>query len=281
VTPEPDPETYLEAFRREHDPGPDAAAAALARVQARVAAGDGGADDAAPVVETGLRTSNKVLVAALALAAAVALALQLDVGGWIARRGEPDGSDHAAAYAGGGASEGADATRVSPVRSSADPETRQVAPTPLEDEREAETETETQDVIDEAVDELEAVDPEVTAQTGDVRPASPARPRSTAAPEPTAPGSDATLLAELSLLESAQAALSAGNAARALQQLDRHAKSFPGSMLAEERDVARIEALCRLGRASKVRAAKRRFARSFPGSPLSGRAKSACPEASP
>jgi outer membrane protein assembly factor BamD (BamD/ComL family) len=98
------------------------------------------------------------------------------------------------------------------------------------------------------------------------------RPAPTPAPNPT----DATAHAELSLLRGAQSALAAGNPARALQQLDRHASSFPDSLLAEEREVARIRALCDLGRTTQAHAAQKKFLQAFAGSPLAGQAAKAC-----
>ncbi len=267
---------YLDAYRKVHDPGSDAAAAALARLHARIEAG--AADPVADADEVPPRSGVLIKIAfgAVALAAAVLLAWQLDLGGWIATRGDDGKADHSAAYAGEGDSEGGEASRRQPKvdaeRGGPGPGAASVG----EDERESVIESEP------GVE----VEPEVEAETGpepgvEVEP-EPApnkirRPRAKSPADPS-PSVDATLEAELALLKSAQSALAAGNAARALQQLDRHAKSFPDSMLAEEREVARIEALCDLGKTTKVTAAKKAFARKFPGSPLSGRAKSACTE---
>ena len=80
----------------------------------------------------------------------------------------------------------------------------------------------------------------------------------------------------MALLSAAQSALAVGNPDRALTSLDRHARRFPDSLLAEEREVARIRALCALGRDAEVAAARQRFDKQFHGSPLRGRAMAEC-----
>lgn len=80
----------------------------------------------------------------------------------------------------------------------------------------------------------------------------------------------------MALLSAAQSALAVGNPDRALTSLDRHARRFPDSLLAEEREVARIRALCALGRDAEVAAARQRFDKQFHGSPLRGRVMAEC-----
>lgn len=55
------------------------------------------------------------------------------------------------------------------------------------------------------------------------------------------------------LLRSALEALAADDPGAALAQLDRHAREFPGSPLAEARDLSRVRALCRLGDTTRAR----------------------------
>lgn len=66
------------------------------------------------------------------------------------------------------------------------------------------------------------------------------------------------LAQEAALLHQAQTAWRAGQSARALELANQHAKQFPRSQLANERDVLRVLSLCKLG---QVDAAKRVGAR--------------------
>ena len=93
----------------------------------------------------------------------------------------------------------------------------------------------------------------------------------TAIPEP---GPD--VAGEIALLNEAQRALASGQADRALQLLDRHARDFPRGSLAEERAAARIIALCALGRVTAARAETEAFVRKSPESPLVERVRAAC-----
>jgi hypothetical protein len=88
------------------------------------------------------------------------------------------------------------------------------------------------------------------------------------------PGPD--VAGEIALLNEAQRALASGQADRALQLLDRHARDFPRGSLAEERAAARIIALCALGRVTAARAETAAFVRQSPGSPLVDRVRAAC-----
>jgi hypothetical protein len=92
-------------------------------------------------------------------------------------------------------------------------------------------------------------------------------------PVPIAP---TTLEAETRLVHAGLAALHGGDAVRALALFDEHARTFPNGVLAEERDVERIEALCSLGRSDGVRAAATQFLRAHPGSPLVARVRASC-----
>ncbi|MCA9590992.1 MAG: hypothetical protein KC657_37095 [Myxococcales bacterium] len=63
-------------------------------------------------------------------------------------------------------------------------------------------------------------------------------------------------------------ALSRGDAAGALAALDTHAREFPKSQLAEEREVLAIQALASSGRVAEARRRAARFRTTFPKSPL-------------
>jgi RNA polymerase sigma-70 factor (ECF subfamily) len=58
--------------------------------------------------------------------------------------------------------------------------------------------------------------------------------------------------------------------------LDKHARSFPNGILAEERAAERVLALCALDRMADARAAASAFLRAHPHSPLAARVKSSC-----
>lgn len=87
---------------------------------------------------------------------------------------------------------------------------------------------------------------------------------------------DNVLNQELLLLSRAQAALSSGDADRALALLDEHANTFPNGAMREERMAARVFALCSLGRQDEAHAEAERFVSVAPRSPLSGRVRAAC-----
>ena len=83
-----------------------------------------------------------------------------------------------------------------------------------------------------------------------------------------------TLADELALLQRARAAIAAGDAERALVELDRHRRGATGAQLGDEATLLRIEALIRAGRGDEAAALARAFARDNPGSPLVDRARS-------
>jgi hypothetical protein len=70
-----------------------------------------------------------------------------------------------------------------------------------------------------------------------------------AADPPPAAGVD-----EAALIADAETALANGDAARALEVLDRHALRFPIGVRAEDRLALRIRALCALGRTAEAKA---------------------------
>lgn len=76
---------------------------------------------------------------------------------------------------------------------------------------------------------------------------------------------------EVKLVHDGLVARRAGQPARALELLDRHASLYPHGVLAEERDAERALALADLGRVAEARAAIEAFLRAHPGSPLAAR----------
>lgn len=120
--------------------------------------------------------------------------------------------------------------------------------------------------------QVAAPEPELDDPTAAVpRPATTRQPRGTAR--------SSSLAREMKLLTAAQRAAEAGDPARALRVLERHARRFADGVLAEEREAGRVAALCRLGRTAEARRLLQRFDARFPGSPLSVRAARACEEA--
>ncbi|WP_437631006.1 RNA polymerase sigma factor [Sorangium sp. So ce854] len=92
-------------------------------------------------------------------------------------------------------------------------------------------------------------------------PAAPAPPAMTAATAAVPP-----LDADLTLIQRAVAALGAGEAAEALDALDRHARSYPRSARAQQRETLAIQALDQSGRRAEAAARAARFRAAFPGS---------------
>lgn len=70
------------------------------------------------------------------------------------------------------------------------------------------------------------------------------------------------------MLDSARRALMARNFERALRIIERHARSFPKSTLAEEREALRVRALQGAGRATQANHAAREFESRYPSSVL-------------
>lgn len=81
-----------------------------------------------------------------------------------------------------------------------------------------------------------------------------------------------TLEAELALLEVARSAAPEA----ALAALERHRVEFEHGMLADEREVLRVETLCVLGRASEAEVIASTFLAARPSSPLRSRIEAAC-----
>jgi len=73
------------------------------------------------------------------------------------------------------------------------------------------------------------------------------------------------------LIASARTALRSGNAAFALQLLERAESRFPQGILVQEREALRVESLAALGRTAEARTRADAFVRAYPKSPHLGR----------
>jgi hypothetical protein len=98
------------------------------------------------------------------------------------------------------------------------------------------------------------------------------KPSMSRAPQP----SPSSLAAEMRLLETARAALSGGDARRALALIQEHERDFPSGSLSEERRASKVFALCELGRRAEAARAAAEFLRTAPASPLRGRVLDSC-----
>jgi len=83
-----------------------------------------------------------------------------------------------------------------------------------------------------------------------------------------APRRQAAPSQELTLLDHARRAVMARNFERALRTIERHARSFPNSPLAEEREALRVRALQGVGRVNQANHAAREFESRYPSSVL-------------
>jgi len=105
-----------------------------------------------------------------------------------------------------------------------------------------------------------------------VAPAERAAPVAAAPPAPAKPPvARPAVDDEVALVHGGLVARRAGQPARALELLDRHASLYPRGVLAEERDAERALALADLGRVAEARAAIEQFLRAHPQSPLAAR----------
>jgi len=106
--------------------------------------------------------------------------------------------------------------------------------------------------------------------------AAPARARAVAAGARAARGEGkpaVTLTDELLALDAARAALAAGDAERALAQLDGYARAYPSGHLELEAEILRIDALARSGHRDVARRRAEQFLRRHPKSVLAPRAR--------
>lgn len=95
--------------------------------------------------------------------------------------------------------------------------------------------------------------------------AAPAELASKPAPAPTTNDVRNSGLSEAALLDAARSSLQ-GDPRRALSLTREHARRFPTSLLAQEREVIAIEALNRLGHTAAAKARAENFTRMYPGS---------------
>jgi hypothetical protein len=119
------------------------------------------------------------------------------------------------------------------------------------------------------------VAPPPVAPLTPVRQAAPAQPVPLIAPAtPALPAS--TLEAEVAMLRDANAALNAGDAARALALLDEHARRFPNGFLIEDADVLQISATCATGQTGAARELAAVFLSRHPGSSYASAVRTSC-----
>jgi hypothetical protein len=101
-------------------------------------------------------------------------------------------------------------------------------------------------------------------------------PAPVASPQAAARRASDRLAEEVALLSRATSDLNAGRVVAALGALDEHQRQFPGGALTEERRGARAQALCALGRKGEAERELERLARSSPGSPHLQQARTRC-----
>lgn len=84
---------------------------------------------------------------------------------------------------------------------------------------------------------------------------------------------DHDLERELALMQQAR---DASSATARLALLDRHAREFASGVLADEREVLRVETLCALGRVDEAESLAAKFVQAKPSNPLRSRVEPAC-----
>jgi len=239
----------LDRYRTAKSPGAETTQAAWEQMQARLAT------NPTPMALDEPRGAGWIRwsVAAVAVAAVLALAWSVDLGGVLQAQQTTGEPELEAPYVGEREADDGYATPRAP-----DPVQRRRAPKAVPPQP--------PEPVAQPVPEPELVlqaEPETEPETQKPRPRRKPEPKPAGDP---APAVDATIAAEMALLKRAHKAIASGNHARALEKVEQHAKSFPKSMLAEERELARIRALCGLGKqaaADKAAASfRKRFARS-------------------
>ncbi|MEM6996951.1 MAG: hypothetical protein AAF721_40990 [Myxococcota bacterium] len=260
-----DGKDVLARYRAAKSPGPDDTRAAWARMQAQLDAGVTAAPESDPDFEANRAGPRWVAfgAAALAIAAVVALAFTVDLSGVVQSQRSGGHDEIEAPYV--GEHESADGYASAAEREAAERRRRRARP-PTE-----------------AVPEIDATPPapEPPALPEEAAPLEPTpqpkrRPPKRPSTDAPKPSTDATIAAEMALLKSAQQAIAGGNPSRALEKLRQHAKTFPNSMMDEERELARVRALCALGKETAAAKAARKFRRNYKGSHLSKRLDSTC-----
>ena len=255
----------LDRFRNAKSPDGDQTRAAWEKMQARLATNptpmelDDDEGRGAGWIRWG--------VAAVAVAAVIALAWSLDLGGVLQAQQTTGDPDLEAPYVGEREADDGYATPRAP-----DPVAKRRAPRAVEPEPEPEPEPE---IVPEPEPEPEVVPEPEPKKPRHRKPAPDPEPDPSPVPDPE-PAVDATIAAEMALLKSAQQAIASGNHARGLEKVKQHAKSFPKSVLAEERELARVRALCGLGKQSAAEKAATSFRKRFSGSHLVKRLEQTC-----
>jgi len=102
----------------------------------------------------------------------------------------------------------------------------------------------------------------------------PALPVPLATPSSTSASHPATLLSELTPLDSARAALNAGDTSLALDQLNRHDLDYPSGQLAPETLALRIDVYAARHDDAKLVELTQRFLARYPGNPQAARVRS-------
>lgn len=110
--------------------------------------------------------------------------------------------------------------------------------------------------------------PTIVATPEDLPSARPIAKIASPTPSASAPAKDPSLARERNLLDMARTALSRGDTSSALSAVETHAKEFPRSQLAQEREVLAIQALVSAGRVPEARRRAAAFHTAFPKSPL-------------
>jgi hypothetical protein len=110
--------------------------------------------------------------------------------------------------------------------------------------------------------------------------------RATKASAPSAPPAEVIVLAEeaeadtvdeeVALLSRAHAALRAGRPSETLSALSLHARRFPNSKMALDREATRILAICASGQKERARMEADRFLNAHPGSAFTSRLRNVC-----
>jgi len=135
----------------------------------------------------------------------------------------------------------------------------------------AEPKTKTKTVVVERTVEVKVAAPVVSVaptQETVVAPIASSHPLATAKASSAPPAKDPSLARERNLLDMARTALSRGDTSSALSAIDTHAKEFPKSQLAQEREVLAIQALAGAGRMPEARQRAASFRAAYPKSPL-------------
>jgi hypothetical protein len=120
--------------------------------------------------------------------------------------------------------------------------------------------------------EAEPAWPVVASDDGPAR-VEPRRPAATRSASDVRPLVSARLRLELAALDAARSALAGGDAADALDLLDRYARSYPRGRLAVEAEVLRIDAWAKTGRGDIARRRAEAFLRRNPGSVMASRVR--------